>query len=104
MQHNENFKHQLHRKLGRHDHTAIRQMSSVNSVDDLKIVECNIKEFCETCVKGKLTRTSFPLQLVHSDVCGPMQTTTPSGKRYIGTFIDDYPGFTTLYLLSKNMK
>ena len=39
------------------------------------------------------------LDLIHSDVHGPMQTTTPSGNRYVMTMIDDYSGHTTVYLL-----
>ena len=53
--------------------------------------------------KQSLSKTTEPLQLIHSDVCGPKQTTTPSGKRYIVTFIDDYSGFT-LYLLSRKFQ
>lgn len=56
-----------------------------------------------------MTRLKFPyksenraravLDLIHSDVCGPMQTVTPSGKRYVLTFIDDYSRYTKIYLL-----
>jgi transposase InsO family protein len=41
------------------------------------------------------------LQLIHSDVCGPMQEATPSGNRYFATFIDNYSRYTTLYLLKR---
>lgn len=64
---------------------------------------------CVTCVEGKLTRKSFPfkasnrskrvLDLVHTDVCGPMRTQTVSGKRYFLTFTDDYSRMTKVYLL-----
>ena len=40
------------------------------------------------------------LDLVHTEVCGPMQTETSSGKRYIVTFIDDFSRFTVIKLLS----
>lgn len=55
---------------------------------------------CQGCVLGKNHRESFPqeskwrakepLELIHSDVCGPMQTPSLSGNRYFITFIDDY--------------
>lgn len=58
-----------------------------------------------------MTRIKFPqktenrakelLQLVHSDVCGPMQIQSPSGKRYVSTFIDDFSKFATIYLLKE---
>lgn len=45
-------------------------------------------------------RAKSILDLVHSDVCGPMQTMSPSGKRYILTFIDDYSKYAVIYLLA----
>ena len=61
---------------------------------------------CAGCLAGKTHRRPFPvqsshratqpLQLVHSDVCGPIQTDSDgkeSAKRYIITFIDDYSRF-----------
>ena len=35
-------------------------------------------------------RSTRKLQLVHSDVCGPMQTQSIGGAKYFVTFIDDY--------------
>jgi len=40
------------------------------------------------------------LEIIHSDVCGPMQTITPGGKRYVLTMIDDYSGYTEIFLLA----
>jgi len=78
-------------------------------VTDLKVVDCGIRSVCETCIKGKMTRQPFPknssseteqpLDLIHTDVCGPMQTMTPGKKRYILTLIDDYSKYTVVYLL-----
>lgn len=39
--------------------------------------------------------------MIHTDFCGPMQTTTASEKIYIVPFIDDYLSFTTIRLLQK---
>lgn len=57
----------------------------------MKIIDCGIKGTCETCKKGKMTRQPFPrkssnrtkepLDLIHTDVCDPMQTKTPGNKR-----------------------
>ena len=56
--------------------------------------------FCEGCVEGKMHRKPFKpvgeirstrkLQLVHSDVCGPMHTESIGGRKYFVTFIDDF--------------
>jgi hypothetical protein len=53
---------------------------------------------CEACLLGKITKTpfiGFPkrasdlLELIHTDVCGPMSTTARGGFRYFITFTDN---------------
>lgn len=45
------------------------------------------------------TRTSGPLQLIHSDICDPFSTPSLSGSRYILTITDDFSRFTWLFFL-----
>jgi len=64
---------------------------------------------CHTCLTGKQSRRSFPsqsswraskrLQLVHSDICGPIQPASHSDKRYFLSFIDDFTRKTWVYFL-----
>ena len=44
-------------------------------------------------------RSTRKLQLVHSDVCGPMQTESFGGQKYFVTFIDDYSRCCAVYLM-----
>jgi len=62
---------------------------------------------CESCIKCKLVRKPFtattsrttePLQLVHSDICGPLETAI-GGGRYMLLFIDDATRHTDEYIL-----
>jgi hypothetical protein len=55
-------------------------------------------QFCEHCQYGKqvaathptsMLRESSPLDLVHSDICGPIPHQSLSGASYFVTFIDD---------------
>ena len=65
--------------------------------------------FCEGCVAGKLKQAPFKpvgeirskrkLQIVHSDVCGPMSTDSIGGSKYFVTFIDDYSRCCAVYFL-----
>lgn len=99
----------LHKRFGHRNIADIRLLERNQLVDDIKIVGEENREPCEVCLKGKMTRRSFPLksenrrtgilELFHSDICGPMKTRTPSGNQYILTFIDDYSRYTFLYLL-----
>ncbi|KAG7311034.1 hypothetical protein JYU34_003892, partial [Plutella xylostella] len=66
---------------------------------------------CVACIEGKQTRLPFPkksysrssvkLGLVHTDVCGPMQVPSFSGKRYFVTFIDDFSRKTFIYFMDR---
>ena len=44
-------------------------------------------------------RAKAVFEVVHSDVCGPMQKATFSSKRYFATFIDDKCRFCVVFLL-----
>ena len=61
---------------------------------------------CESCIFGKMEWSSFPKhsesrssQMVHSDVCGPIQVESKGGSMYIVTFIDDFSRYVTVYFL-----
>jgi len=41
------------------------------------------------------------LQLVHSDICGPMNPTSNNNKRYFITFTDDFSRKTWVYFLGE---
>jgi len=63
---------------------------------------------CEVCIKGKQSQKPFPvsnsrardvLELIHSDVCGPMRVKSHGGSRYFLTFIDDFSKWCELYTI-----
>ena len=65
-------------------------------------------EGCEGCAQGKLKKKPFkssskrsnkPLDLVHSDLMGPLPVKTLGGSRYVMTFLDDNSRFSEVYLL-----
>ena len=39
--------------------------------------------------------------MIHSDIRGPMPTTSMSGSRYVLTFIDDFSRYTWVFFLKK---
>lgn len=44
-------------------------------------------------------RATRPLQIIHTDLCGPIDPVTWDKKRYFLTFLDDYTHFTRAFLL-----
>ena len=69
---------------------------------------------CEDCLVGKQRRDPFPkestwrasqiLRLVHADICGPINPTSNSKKRYMITFIDDFSRKTWVYFLVEKLE
>ena len=53
---------------------------------------------------GKGLRTKEPLELIHSDVCGPMNVKARGGYEYYVTFIDDYSRYVYVYLMQWKSK
>lgn len=110
-QHQRNCIHVWHRVCGHRDIEIVKRLVSDGHVTGIHIADCNIKESCDVCAQGKMTRVKFPkvadnhsksvLDLVHTDVCGPMHTETPGKKKYILTFIDDFSKYTVVYLLNQ---
>ena len=49
----------------------------------------------------KGSRATEPLQLVHSDVCGPVSVQARGGFEYFVTFIDDYSRYGYVYLMQR---
>ncbi|XP_055524286.1 copia protein isoform X1 [Wyeomyia smithii] len=104
-----NCQHLWHRRIGHRSPDVLRIMEK--SVSGFKFNDCGISTTCECCLKGKSAvmpfpakperRTSRPLEIIHTDLCGPMETVTPSGNRYIMTLIDDFSRYTVVHLLRK---
>lgn len=44
-------------------------------------------------------RSNHRLELIHSDLCGPMEQRSIGGSRYFLTFIDDYSRYLYIYML-----
>lgn len=53
---------------------------------------------------GKREKANELLEVVHSDVCGPMQVSTITGERFFVTFIDEKSGRIAVTLLKAKSK
>lgn len=101
--------HELHRILGHRNIESIKKMLNEELVTGIELKKCQCETQCVVCLQSKMTRKPFVrekangskniLDLIHTDLCGPMKTQTHSKKRYLLTFIDDFSRFTKIYLL-----
>ena len=94
-----------------HVHTSgISHMAKQGIVNGLTISPGGQKStVCEGCVAGKMARAPIPkssstratglLDLVHTDIAGPMAVSSKGGARYFVTFIDDNSRWLTVYPL-----
>ncbi|KRZ13440.1 Retrovirus-related Pol polyprotein from transposon TNT 1-94 [Trichinella zimbabwensis] len=96
-----------HRRLG---HLSRGSMKLLQDEQATGIPSDAIKKTdCVTCLKGKQSRLPFPklatkrtqevLELVNSDICGPMQVASVGGARYFLSFIDDFSRKSFMYFL-----
>ena len=97
--------HERYGHLGYDNLKIARNMVDGMDFDSKDIVDRQ----CEGCIYGKHCRTPFPkasstkssqpLDLIHSDVCGPMSVDSWGGSRYYITFIDDYSRYYFVYMI-----
>lgn len=92
-------KEKWHRILGHANFTKLKEMCRYNLLNGLpeKLDENYVQ--CEICLINKMTNLPFEnnrrratelLEIVHTDVNGPITPTGRDGKRYFVSFIDDY--------------
>ena len=103
--------HLWHARLAHVSVDGIKQMVSKGAVKGINVNVNQDIGLCESCVYGKSTRAPIPkqggerskdiLDLVHSDICGPMQIKSLGGSRYFITFTDDRSKYTSEYVMKK---
>jgi len=100
-----------HRRLGHHNHDGVKRLVNQNLVTGMTIVSKDKPDpVCEPCLAGKMHANPFPssthhakrpLELIHTDVHGPISVQSPSGFRYWSTFIDDHTDFWAVMPMQK---
>jgi hypothetical protein len=96
-----------HHRLGQINKHRLHQLKSMST--GLDNYDASTVPLCHSCLNGKQHRDPFPkstnfcstklLELIHSDLYGPINPPTSSGISYFLTFIDDKSRYTIVYLL-----
>ncbi|UYV75490.1 hypothetical protein LAZ67_13000394 [Cordylochernes scorpioides] len=97
-----------HQRFCHVNNDAIERMAKGELVKGLEISSMD-RSLCDDCCVAKSTkephkpirniRSKRPLELVHTDICGPMPVRSIGGSAYFLTFIDDYSRKITLFCL-----
>lgn len=105
-----------HMRMGHPSYSKMDSMrtSGNNPYADYEHVGKPDKHFCEACVLSKQHVQPYPtrqanratglLDLVHSDVCGPVSISSLGGARYFITFIDDFLRYGWVHIIQKKSK
>eukprot|EP00171_Calliarthron_tuberculosum_P001057 IDg1057t1 len=98
-----------HQRLGHVSPSGIKSMADNEVVHGIELCNSQNNDACIGCILGKGTRAPIPkssstktkkvLELVHSDVMGPLEVPSVGRNRYIITFIDDYSNWTVEYTM-----
>jgi hypothetical protein len=95
-----------HRRLAHIHYRALPALGKM--VTGLPEIQIQHKGVCKGCALGKNVKGSFSssdnrsketLDLIHSDVCGPMNVASLNGYLYYVLFIDDHCQKTWIYFL-----
>ena len=99
-----------HCRLG---HIDVKRMKKIHIDGLLESLDYESLGTCEPCLMGKMTKTPFSgtmeratdlLEIIHTDVCGPMNVEARGGYRYFLTFTDDLSRYGYIYLMKDKSK
>lgn len=92
-----------HQKLAHQNILHVKQILSSNNI---KFTGSDL--FCTSCVLGKQQRKHFPKssfksskigELIHADLCGPMEVQSIGGAKYFLLLKDDYSHYRFVYFI-----
>ena len=96
-----------HCRLG---HIGVKRMKKLHTDGLLESLDYESLGTCEPCLMGKMTKTPFSgtmeratdlLEIIHTDVCGPMNIEARSRYHYFLTFTDDLSRYGYIYLMKQ---
>ncbi|RDX88105.1 hypothetical protein CR513_30341, partial [Mucuna pruriens] len=99
-----------HQRFGHLSYKGLKTLQTQKMVHGLPKLDSS-SIVCADCFTGKQHHNPIPkasewrastiLELIHADICGPIEPISNSGKRYFLSFIDDYSRKGRVYLLSE---
>lgn len=97
-----------HEILGHCNYEDVLRLQNVVSGMQIKGKTDRPDQECEVCIQGKFVQTrnrdpdsraEAPLQMVHTDLAGPVATESIDGYKYVQSLTDDYSNAMFVYFL-----
>lgn len=98
-----------HKRLVRVNGHDLKVMLKNGLLHSMKFSNSEKLSECDVCAREKLTSKPFPtgdkertrelLEIVHTDICGPMRHALVGGKKYFVTFIDNKSRWCGVYFI-----
>ena len=94
-------------------HIGVKRIKKLHAYWLLESLDYESFDTCELCLMGKMTKTPFSgtmkwandlLEIIHTDVCGPMSVEARGGYRYFLTFTNDLSRYGYIYLMKHKSK
>jgi hypothetical protein len=94
-------------------HIGVKRIKKLHSDGLLELLDYESFETCEPCLMGTMTRMPFSssmervtdlLEIIHTDVCGPMSVSTHGGYCYFVTFPNDLSRYGYVYLMKQKSR
>lgn len=95
-----------HEIVGHRNYEDVLKLQKVVNGMQVKGKALKPDKECEICIQGKFTQTQSrdpdtraeaPLQMVHTDLAGPIQNESIDGYQYVQSFTDDYSSAIFVY-------
>src|SRR3954469_1472579 len=89
-------------------HIGVKRMKKLHADGILESLDYESLDACEPCLLGKMTKTPFSgtmeratdlLEIIHTDVCDPMNIKARDKYHYFLTFTDDLSRYGYIYLM-----